>query len=48
MTSSGRTSFIAGASRGIGPAIARRCAAGGANLATAATRFGPKCPVRRR
>ena len=37
----GRTVFIAGASRGIGAAIARACAAGGANVAVAAKTSDP-------
>jgi len=41
MNLSGRTIFISGASRGIGLAIARRCAADGANVAIAAKTAEP-------
>jgi citronellol/citronellal dehydrogenase len=41
MNLSGRTIFISGASRGIGLAIARRCAADGANVAIAAKTVEP-------
>jgi citronellol/citronellal dehydrogenase len=46
MTLNGKTIFISGASRGIGLAIARRCAADGANVAIAAktTEPNPKLP----
>ena len=46
MNLNGRTIFISGASRGIGLAIARRCAADGANVAVAAktTEPNPKLP----
>jgi citronellol/citronellal dehydrogenase len=46
MTLKGRTIFISGASRGIGLAIAARCAADGANVAIAAktTEPNPKLP----
>ncbi len=46
MNLNGKTIFISGASRGIGLAIARRCAADGANVAIAAktTEPNPKLP----
>jgi citronellol/citronellal dehydrogenase len=46
MNLKGKTLFISGASRGIGLAIARRCAADGANIAIAAktTEPNPKLP----
>ncbi len=46
MNLKGRTIFISGASRGIGLAIAKRCAADGANIAIAAktTEPNPKLP----
>ena len=46
MSLNGKTLFISGASRGIGLAIARRCAADGANIAIAAktTEPHPKLP----
>jgi citronellol/citronellal dehydrogenase len=46
MTLNGKTIFISGASRGIGLAIARRCAADGASVAIAAktTEPNPKLP----
>ena len=46
MSLKGKTLFISGASRGIGLAIARRCAADGANIAIAAktTEPNPKLP----
>jgi citronellol/citronellal dehydrogenase len=46
MSLNGRTLFISGASRGIGLAIAKRCAADGANIAIAAktTEPHPKLP----
>ena len=46
MNLKGRTIFISGGSRGIGLAIAKRCAADGANIAIAAKTIeaNPKLP----